>query len=242
MFSRLWRGAVFSLFLSPVLFLAAMGLGLGGLVDEHTGKVDGPDLPRLRRARAAGRERDADRGERVDVAGARRVKWVEELPRHGRDRDHRRRAARRLRAVDRAARDARRGRVPARRRAARRGAVGVGRARDPGRGAVRGRVQRAAAPRTRSTLDSDVSFPVIMRVGVLPLFLFSGTFFPISQLPDWLQPFARAVAAVARRRAGPRRDDRARSHLGADLVHVAVLRRVRRRRAGVGPAHASRGG
>ena len=31
-FARLWRSAVFSTFLSPVLFLAAMGLGLGGLV------------------------------------------------------------------------------------------------------------------------------------------------------------------------------------------------------------------
>jgi lipooligosaccharide transport system permease protein len=39
-------------------------------------------------------------------------------------------------------------------------------------------------------LESDLAFPVIMRVGVLPLFLFSGTFFPISQLPGWLQVFA----------------------------------------------------
>jgi lipooligosaccharide transport system permease protein len=36
-FARLWRSAVFSTFLAPVLFLAAMGLGLGGLVDEHSG-------------------------------------------------------------------------------------------------------------------------------------------------------------------------------------------------------------
>jgi lipooligosaccharide transport system permease protein len=27
-----------------------------------------------------------------------------------------------------------------------------------------------------------------MRLGVVPLFLFSGTFFPVSQLPGWLQP------------------------------------------------------
>src|SRR5260221_12288172 len=40
-FARLWRSAVFSTFLAPVLFLAAMGLGLGGLVDEHSGKVAG---------------------------------------------------------------------------------------------------------------------------------------------------------------------------------------------------------
>ncbi len=39
--------------------------------------------------------------------------------------------------------------------------------------------------------DSDVSFPVIMRVAVMPMFLFSGTFFPVDQLPDWLEPLAR---------------------------------------------------
>jgi lipooligosaccharide transport system permease protein len=38
--------------------------------------------------------------------------------------------------------------------------------------------------------DSDLGFPVIMRVAILPLFLFSGTFFPVDQLPDWLQPVA----------------------------------------------------
>ena len=31
---------------------------------------------------------------------------------------------------------------------------------------------------------------MIMRLGILPLFLFSGTFFPISELPDWLEPLA----------------------------------------------------
>ena len=39
--------------------------------------------------------------------------------------------------------------------------------------------------------DSDVTFPVIMRVAVMPMFLFSGTFFPVAQLPDWLEPLAR---------------------------------------------------
>ncbi|MET0773066.1 MAG: ABC transporter permease [Candidatus Limnocylindrales bacterium] len=33
-FRRTWRGGVFSTFLAPVLFLAAMGLGLGTFVDE----------------------------------------------------------------------------------------------------------------------------------------------------------------------------------------------------------------
>ena len=58
-YRRLWRGVAFSMFLNPVLFLAAMGLGLGGLVDE-TRLRRRRVVPRLRRARAAGRERDAD--------------------------------------------------------------------------------------------------------------------------------------------------------------------------------------
>jgi lipooligosaccharide transport system permease protein len=33
----------------------------------------------------------------------------------------------------------------------------------------------------------------IFRFAILPLFLFSGTFFPISQLPDWLEPVAWAT-------------------------------------------------
>jgi lipooligosaccharide transport system permease protein len=38
------------------------------------------------------------------------------------------------------------------------------------------------------TQESDIPFAVIMRIGLFPLFLFSGTFFPTSRLPDWMQP------------------------------------------------------
>ena len=31
---------------------------------------------------------------------------------------------------------------------------------------------------------------VIFRFGMIPLFLFSGTFFPITQLPAWIRPVA----------------------------------------------------
>ena len=41
LFAKIWHASVFSAFGMPVLFLAAMGLGLGGLVDEGTGEVDG---------------------------------------------------------------------------------------------------------------------------------------------------------------------------------------------------------
>lgn len=39
--------------------------------------------------------------------------------------------------------------------------------------------------------QDESSFPNLMRFGILPMFLMSGTFFPISQLPDWLEWLAR---------------------------------------------------
>ncbi len=41
-----------------------------------------------------------------------------------------------------------------------------------------------------ATRTSDISFPTIMRFGIVPMFLFAGAFFPISELPEWLQKFA----------------------------------------------------
>ena len=38
--------------------------------------------------------------------------------------------------------------------------------------------------------QNDTGFTTIYRFGVDPAFLFSGTFFPITQLPGWLQPVA----------------------------------------------------
>jgi lipooligosaccharide transport system permease protein len=40
------------------------------------------------------------------------------------------------------------------------------------------------------TRTKDSSFAMIFRFGMIPLFLFSGTFFPVSQLPDWVRPVA----------------------------------------------------
>ena len=40
-YRRTWRGSIISRFLSPLFFLAAMGLGLGSLVDEGAGGVGG---------------------------------------------------------------------------------------------------------------------------------------------------------------------------------------------------------
>jgi lipooligosaccharide transport system permease protein len=40
------------------------------------------------------------------------------------------------------------------------------------------------------TVVKDTSFALIFRFGLIPLFLFSGTFFPVSQLPVWIRPVA----------------------------------------------------
>jgi lipooligosaccharide transport system permease protein len=37
------------------------------------------------------------------------------------------------------------------------------------------------------TLDNDAGFAMIFRFGVIPAFLFSGAFFPVSQLPNWIE-------------------------------------------------------
>ena len=41
-----------------------------------------------------------------------------------------------------------------------------------------------------STRTTDSSFPAILRFGIIPMFLFGGAFYPIEQLPGWLQPVA----------------------------------------------------
>lgn len=41
--------------------------------------------------------------------------------------------------------------------------------------------------------DSDQWLAAIFRFALVPLFLFSGTFFPVEQLPDWIEPLAWAT-------------------------------------------------
>ena len=43
------------------------------------------------------------------------------------------------------------------------------------------------------TREDGRALSSLFRFAIVPLFLFSGTFFPISQLPDWLEPVAYAT-------------------------------------------------
>jgi lipooligosaccharide transport system permease protein len=81
-----------------------------------------------------------------------------------------------------------------------------------------------AAPLTAftATREGDAAFPMIMRFVVVPLFLFSGAFFPVSQLPEavrpvaWVTPLWHGVELCRSLTLGD-------VEPGGALVHLAVL-------------------
>lgn len=219
-FARLWRGFVFSLFLNPVLYLVALGLGLGGLVKAHTGKVEGlsylqyvtPGVLMAVAMQVAASE------SMWPVLGA--VKWVKNF--HA------------TVATSITADQVLFGYVLWVGLRAMLGAVAFvivamllgaipsvwGILAIP----IAGLCAAAfSAPLCAFSVaqDSDAAFPLIMRIGVLPLFLFSGAFFPISQLPEWLQKVAMISPlwnAIELGRAATTG-----SYEGAIALHLAVL-------------------
>lgn len=39
-----------------------------------------------------------------------------------------------------------------------------------------------------ASTDTDTSFALLLRFAIIPMFLFAGVFFPVSDLPTWVQP------------------------------------------------------
>jgi lipooligosaccharide transport system permease protein len=81
-----------------------------------------------------------------------------------------------------------------------------------------------AAPITAfaANLEYDMAIAALNRFVIIPMFLFSGTFFPVSQLPGWLEPVAWLTplwhgATLCRDLASGQ------AALLADLGHVAFL-------------------
>jgi lipooligosaccharide transport system permease protein len=73
-----------------------------------------------------------------------------------------------------------------------------------------------------ATQESDQSLIAVIRFLVMPMFLFSGTFFPLSQLPGWIRPLAYVTPlwhGVALARALSLGD----AGLAASLGHAAYL-------------------
>jgi lipooligosaccharide transport system permease protein len=228
-----WTGATFSTFLGPVFLLLALGIGLGGLVDqgESGGQVDGLDYlvfvaPGLMAASAM---QHASGFSLWPVLGG--VKWMRTF--HGM-------AASPLRPSDVLvgtlawttifvsaastvflAVATLVGGVPS----------GWGVLAVPAAALC---ALSFAAPFTAYavTRETDASFAVIMRVVVAPLMLFSGTVFPISQLPSGLQvvaqvsPLYHGVELCRAATTGDADWPAAVAHVGYLLAIVAVSVRV----------------
>ena len=189
-YRRTWRAGIISSVLGPVLYLSAMGAGLGTLVNQHSSASLGgvTYLAFISPGLLAATAMQTAFGEGMyPVLGS--VKWMQ---------NYFAAAASPLRPAD-----VFRGHLMF---AALRLSMncGIFLAVIAAFGAVRSPLAVLALPVavltglafapalmawsvTRST---DTSFSVLMRFVMVPLFLFSGTFFPISQLPGWLQPVA----------------------------------------------------
>ena len=89
-------------------------------------------------------------------------------------------------------------------------------------GALTGLAFSSALTAWTATRDGDNSFPTINRFVITPLFLFGGAFYPIDQLPTWLEWVARATplwhgVELTRGAVNHRLD------AGDAVVHVAYL-------------------
>ncbi len=222
-YRRTWRGTIYSSVLMPVLYLGAMGLGLGKLVDQHgTAGLGGVSYlvflaPGLM---AAGAMQTAVGESLYPVFSA--VKWQQ---------TYQAAAATPLKPGD-----IFRGHLLfTTMRLAMNMVIFLGIMFVFG--AVRSASVVAAVPVAVLTglafaapLDAfavtqkknDQAFNMIFRFGMIPLFLFSGTFFPVTQLPGWIRPLAYVTPlwhGVALCRALSLGD----ADLAGSLGHIAYL-------------------
>jgi lipooligosaccharide transport system permease protein len=191
-YKRTWRSSLTTSFLYPVLYLAAMGVGLGTLVDHHVHHVSGvPYLSFVGPGLLAATAMQVGTNESTyPVMGA--IKWI---------RTYHAMLATPLRVLD-----VLRGHLAwiAIRVAtttsiflAVLAAFGVTRSPEAllalPAAVLTGLAFASPIAAFAATQEKDSSFNVIYRFGLIPLFLFSGTFFPLSRLPGWLQPVAYAT-------------------------------------------------
>jgi lipooligosaccharide transport system permease protein len=189
-YRRTWRGSVYSSVLSPLLYLGAMGLGLGSLVDKHGHSSLGgvSYLAFLAPGLLAAQAMQTAMGEcTYPVLGS--VKWLK---------TYQAAVASPLRPVDLF----RGHQLFVGMRLAMNSAIFL--AVMAMFGAVRSPWVIAALPVAvltglafaapidayAVTREKDQGFAMLFRFGIIPLFLFSGTFFPITQLPAWIRPLA----------------------------------------------------
>jgi lipooligosaccharide transport system permease protein len=187
-YRRTWRGSLFTGFLSPLFFLASMGLGLGTLVDRDEAALGVPYLAFIAPGVLAAQAMQTAIGESTwPVMGA--VKWQRQY--HA------------MLAAPLGVTDVLVGHlVYVALRVAVTSAVFVAVAAALGAfeswaavlalpvAVVCGMAFAAPVFALSVRSESDSGFNVLFRFVVMPLFLFSGTFFPVSQLPGFVQPVA----------------------------------------------------
>ena len=190
LYRRTWRASVFNSFLAPVLFLGAMGIGLGGFVDQSGSTALGgvPYLAFLAPGLlAAGAMQTAAGEASYPIMAA--IAWVRQFPA--------------MLATPIRVRDIVIGQVAwfaVRLFLVAAIFVGVVVA----LGAAQSAAVVLAVPAAiltglafatpiaafAATLRDGAEFSLLFRFVITPLFLFSGTFFPLSQLPEFIRPVA----------------------------------------------------
>lgn len=192
-YSRVWRASIFTNFLNPVLYLAAMGIGLGSLVDRNPSAEFGglgyltwlaPGL-----LAAAGMQSGASEGSFPVMLG---LKWIKTFPA--------------IMNTPLSVSDLLLGLLSW---------IAVRLfmicgifaailvlfdAADPGNAllavfpaVLTGLTFAAPMAAFAAWLEDDTGLTMVFRFGIVPLFLFSGTFFPIEQLPGFLEGLAYAT-------------------------------------------------
>ncbi len=192
-YRRTWKGTIYTSVLSPLLYLGAMGLGLGTLVDKHgVGSLGGVSyLDFLAPGLLAAAAMETAMGESMYPVLA-SVKWLKTYqaavgtPVRPADLFHGHLLFTTMRLIMN-------------------GAIFL--ATMAAFGAIRsfwvvaawpvavltGLAFAAPVEAFSITQNKDQNFALLFRFGMIPLFLFSGTFFPVSQLPAWIRPVAYAT-------------------------------------------------
>jgi lipooligosaccharide transport system permease protein len=190
-YRRTWRAGLVNGILAPVLFLAAMGLGLGGLVSGGSGSSSLKGVTYLVYLApgllAANAMQVAVQESTYPVMGA--IKWI---------RTYHAMLATPLRVIDVLLGHliwiAIRVFMACAIFLAVMAAFGTTKSWTAilalPAGLLTGVAFAAVVVAFAATRETDSGFNMLFRFGVMPLFLFSGTFFPISQLPGWLEAIA----------------------------------------------------
>lgn len=192
-YRRTWQGTIYSSVLTPLLYLGAMGLGLGTLVDQHgVSGIGGVSyLAFLAPGLLAASAMQTAMGESMYPVLA-SVKWLKTYqaaaatPVRPADLLHGHLLFTTARLIMNCA---------------------IFLATMAAFGAIRSWWVVAAWPVAvltglafatpveafAITQNKDQNFAMLFRFGMIPMFLFSGTFFPVSQLPAWIRPVAYAT-------------------------------------------------